>query len=72
MGFNGNIFLQNNVWHVKTCTNLNLGQCLCIFTFFLSQHSGLYLLNGCQFHDSKNQQLVLLMASSCSCVVIIL
>ena len=34
----------------KNCCDLNLGESLCIFTFFLFSDSGLYLLNGFDFY----------------------
>ena len=56
-------FRQNispNISHMKNCTDLNLGEDLCIFTFFHFPDNGPYLLNGFHFHfrwrDSENQQ----------------
>ena len=34
----------------KNCCDLNLGESLGIFTFFLFSDSGLYLLNGFDFY----------------------
>ena len=49
---------------LKNCCGLNLGEGLCIFTFFLPPGSGIYLLNGFDFYfdlylqlrDTENQQ----------------
>ena len=35
---------------LKNYCDLNLGESLCIFTFFLSPYSGLYLLDGFDFY----------------------
>ena len=35
-----------HILHKKNCCDLNLGESLCIFTFFLFPESGLNLLNG--------------------------
>ena len=40
-------------WNIsphKNCCDLNLGEGICIFTFFLFPESGLYLLNGFDFY----------------------
>ena len=57
----------------KNCCDLNLGECLRIFTFFLFPDSGLNLLNGFDFfyfilvyfewRDTENQQYLLLVLS---------
>ena len=39
-----------HISHKKICCDLNLGQSLCIFTFLLFTHSGLYLLNSFDFY----------------------
>ena len=51
----------------KNCCDLNLGESLCIFTFFLFSGSGLNLLNSFEFcfdyfewRDTENQQLQLI------------
>ena len=51
----------------KNCCDLNLGESLCIFTFFLFSGSGLNLLNSFEFYfdyfewrDTENQQLQLI------------
>ena len=38
-----------HIFHKKNCCDLNLGEGLCIFTFFLFPDSGLNLLNGFDF-----------------------
>ena len=54
-----------HILHKKNCCDLNLGESLCIFIFFLFSDSGLYLLNGFDFfiyfewHDTENHQLPL-------------
>ena len=35
-----------HILHRKNCCNLNLGESLCIFIFFIFLDSGLYLLNN--------------------------
>ena len=35
---------------LKNCCDLNLGEGLCIFTFFLFSDSGLFLLDGFYFY----------------------
>ena len=39
-----------HVLHKKNCYDLNLGESLCTFTFFIFPDSGLYLLNGFEFY----------------------
>ena len=61
----GKKFLRTAVYmlHKKNCCDLNLGESLYIFTFFLFSDSRLYLLNGFDFifnyfelRDTENQQ----------------
>ena len=48
--------------HKKNYCDLNLGESLCILTFFLFSDSGLNLLNGFDFYlewrDTENQQYI--------------
>ena len=39
-----------HILHEKNCCDLNLGENLCIVTFFLFSDSGLNLLNGFDFY----------------------
>ena len=56
-----------HIFHKKNCCDLNLGESLCISTFFLFPVSGLNLLNAFDFfiliyfewRDTENQQLKL-------------
>ena len=66
--FHTNLYGENvsaHIFHKKNCCDLNLGQSLCIITFFLFPYSGLNLLNGFVFFvfliyfewcDTENQQ----------------
>ena len=45
--FGENVSLH--IFHEKNCCDLNLGESLCICTFFLFPDSGLNLLNGFDF-----------------------
>ena len=41
--------VSSHIFHEKNCCDLNLGERLCICTFFLFPDSGLNLLNGFEF-----------------------
>ena len=41
--------VSSHIFHEKNCCDLNLGESLCICTFFLFPDSGLNLLNGFDF-----------------------
>ena len=41
--------ISPHILHTKNCCDLNLGESLCIFTFFLFSDSGLYPLNDFDF-----------------------
>ena len=41
--------VSSHIFHEKNCCDLNLGESLCICTFFLFPDSGLNLLNGFYF-----------------------
>ena len=41
--------VSSHIFHEKKCCDLNLGESLCICTFFLFPDSGLNLLNGFDF-----------------------
>ena len=41
--------VSSHIFHAKHCCDLNLGESLCICTFFLFPDSGLNLLNGFDF-----------------------
>ena len=45
--FGKNVY--SHISNKKTCCHLNLGECLCISTFFLYPDSRLNLLNGFDF-----------------------
>lgn len=60
-----------HIFHKRNCCHLNLGESLCIFTFFLFSLSGLYLwkalvfiLTCSEWSETENQQL------TTSCVVV--
>ena len=38
------------ILHKRNCCELNLGESLCMFAFYLFSDSGLYLLNGFYFY----------------------
>ena len=42
-------YVSPHIFHKKNCCDLNLGESLCISTFFLFSDSGLNLLNGFDF-----------------------
>ena len=48
--YKSKIFLRMSSLIKKNCCDLNLGEGLCIFTFFLFPHPALYLLNGLDFY----------------------
>ena len=56
--------VSRHIFHRKNCCDLNLGEGLCIFTFFLFSDSGLYQLNAVftfiliyfEWCDTENQQ----------------
>ena len=39
-----------HIFHKKNCCDLNLGESLCVFAFFLFSYSRLNLLNGLYFY----------------------
>ena len=39
-----------HIFHYKICCDLNLGESICIVTFFVFSDSGLYLLNGFDYY----------------------
>ena len=45
------IKVSPHILHKKNCCNLNLGESLCIFTFFLFSDSELYLWNDFDFYS---------------------
>jgi len=49
--FHTNLYkFEENILHKETCGDLNLGESLCIVTFFLFSDSGLNLFNGFDFY----------------------
>ena len=46
----GKMFLRISQFHKKNCCDLNLGDSVCIFIFFLFSDSGLCLLNSLDFY----------------------
>ena len=63
-----------HILHKKKYCDLNLGESLCILTFFLFSDSGLNLLNGFDFyfewHDTENQQIFSDHTKLCSLIVL--
>ena len=54
-----------HIFHKKNCCDLNLGERLCISTFFLFPDSGLNLLNGFDFLFSSILNGVTLKTGNC-------
>ena len=62
--------VSSHIFHEKNCCDLNLGESLCICTFFLFPDSGLNLLNGFDFLFWSILNGVTLKTSNCTCKII--
>ena len=60
--------VSSHIFHEKKCCDLNLGESLCICTFFLFPDSGLNLLNGFDFLFWSTLNGVTLKTSNFCCV----